>query len=79
MRGGFTGTVPLPTRTVTGIYTLRIRTTDAVTVEVWRQSGARWSLTSYAGRDVQALLPPFHGEALRLVVIGTASGVVEVV
>ena len=79
MRGGFVGTVQLPTRTVSGIYTLRVRTTDAVTVEVWRRSGVRWSRTSYTGRDVQVLLPPFDGEALRLVISGTASGVVEVV
>ena len=79
LAGSFSGRTESATALASGVCTVRLRTDAKVTVELHRRRVGPWAVTTYTGRDIQHLLGTLDREQVRLVVIGTASGVAEVV
>ncbi len=78
--GPFNGTVQTPIRRVIDtVCTLRIRCDAPVSVELWRRPRSVWSVVYYDGQDIQHMMGLIASEDMKLVVSGTANGVVELV
>ena len=78
--GSFVSRVESPIRhRGSGRLTLRCRVSAEVKVLLQRRKLSRWVETVYVGKDFQHLLPAAVGEDFRLVVIGDAVGIVDLV
>lgn len=79
LSGPFTGYAESPMkRCLTHALTFRLRADAELTVQVQHRTTGAWETMTFQGRDIQQLLK-IRGHMVRLIVTGTASGVVDLV